>query len=172
MLSDSLLGLEELIARTPGLLARLSIASYVQLKAQRILFDYFDSEDEDQADLLRPFFVLEEADLQYQLINEQELIGLCAIDMTYTEAVNDPDDHKGSKLHFLDFVGDMIQSIADRQNKPIAGQDVTTYIAISSIQQIQKAVRTPKVQRDADRPATDNWWCKYRFHIGDLRGAG
>jgi hypothetical protein len=173
MLAGSLLGIEDLIVFTPGLLARLGMVNYDQAKAQKLLWDYFDTEDaEEQADLARPFFVLQEAELDYSLINEQELIGVCAVDVIYTEKATFITDHKTSKLHFISFVGSMIQSMADRQNQPIAGNDLTSYIAISRIQMIEQARRTPKSQRDTDRPLTDSWWCKWRMFVGDLRGAG
>jgi len=170
MLADTLLGIEDLIVFTPGLLARIGQVGPDQAKANKIFWDYFDTENEGQQDLARPFFVLQEADLSYQLINEEELLGLCAVDVFYTEAATSPTNHKASKLSFVSFVGDLIQSISERQNKPIEGNDLTSYIAISRIQMIQQAVRTPKSQRDGDRSLTDNWWCKWRMFVGDSAG--
>lgn len=168
MISESLLGIEELIVRTPGLLARLNsppIANYELAKSTRLAWDYFDTLDE--ADLLRPFFVLQEVDLQYSIVNDYDLQAVCAVDVTYSEDATDPTDHKASKLYFVDFVSDMLDSIAERQGHDVAGQNEQAYVSVHRIQMLQQAVRSPKVQRDPDRPATDYWWCKWRMWIGE-----
>lgn len=169
MILEAMLGIEELIARTPGLLARLNsppIANYELAKSQRIFWDYFDTQDED-SDLVRPHFVLQEAELHYSIVNLDELQGVAVVDVTYTEDATSVDDHKASKLYFLDFVSDMLDSIALRQGQAIDGTDAEVYISVHRILLTQQAVRSPKSHRDPDRPATDYWWCKWRMWIGE-----
>jgi hypothetical protein len=169
MILDSLHGIETLLVRSNGLLSRLGIGSYTSAINQRFAWDYYDTEDSDDAarDLLRPYFVLQEAEIEYRTINQDEMYGVMAVDVTYSENASYRDDHKLSKAHFLDFVGDMLDDCAARQSQPIAGNTEETYITVARIQVLQPAIRSRKKDRDSDRDGSDYWWTKFRFVIGE-----
>lgn len=161
-----ILGVEDLLVRTPGLLARINEPSYDQCKLNRVHVDFLD--DADDVAALRPFFVIRERELAWTAAGDSGdvLYSEPVIQVAYTESVKWPDDHKRSKLDFVTFFGTMLQHIAEQQNRPIFDIPETSYLPISHIQVTHQATRSRPYREDPNVAGTAYWWTAFVLHIG------
>lgn len=166
MIDQWLLGVENLIVRAPGVLARLGEPNYTAAKAGRIYFDEVDNAGDDVGPK-RPFFVLKERSVEWSRYNVEDLAGHGVIEVTYTETATDVANPKQSKLHFVKFVGDLLEAIASMQNRPMDDQPSTTHLTIGKIKLFTEATRAPLNTRDPLATATDYWWAQFALWIGE-----
>ncbi len=166
MIDEWLLGVEELLVRTPNGLARWGDTSYDQAKLRRVFFELLTSGDDVAK--LRPFFVIQEHQVAFQREMEtgEALQPEGAIEVLYTEMMTDVNDDKASKVSFSSFVGAMVTSIGDRQGKPIAGNTQTSYVPISRIEFSQLPARGAVANEDPDEPGTIYFWTSFVLTIG------
>lgn len=166
MIDEWLLGVEELLVRTPGGLARWGDASYELAKLRRVFFEGIQSEDDVAK--LRPFFIVQEHALAFTREGEsgESLQPEGGVEVLYTEMFSDPSDRKASKQSFTKFVGDMVTSIGDRQGKPIAGNDLTSYVPVSGISFVQLPAFGIVAHEDPDVPGTMYFSTTFVLTIG------
>jgi hypothetical protein len=166
MIDTWLNGVEELLVRTPGGLARWSEPSLAQAKVGRVFFELREADD-DLAKL-RPYFVVQEDQLAFErdLATAEVLEPVGSVEVLYTEMLSDPNDRKASKLSFVKFVGDMVTAIGEQQGKPIAGDTQTSHIPIERIQFSQLPASGELGQEDPDVPGTMFFWTKFVLSIG------
>lgn len=162
-----LIGVEDLVVRTPGLLARVNEPNEEIAKASRFHYDYFDA-DEDIAEFI-PFVVIRERELAWVADGDANdvLFTEPVIAVGYAEAVRWPDDHKRSKLDFVAWMGTMLNHIASQQNRPMYDQPLTSYLPVSRIQVTVPATRSRPYREDPRIAGTAYWWTEFVLHIGD-----
>lgn len=169
-----LTAIEDLILSAPGnadeeagplwdsTLARLGETDEDDAREARCFWDYFEATDVAPS---RPFFVLTEAEVDWEKYNLNDLAAVGAIEVCYTEPTLQIDDdgntltHKESKEYFVQWTSAMIQWCAE--NCRTAG------VPIAGIRQTVFPQRTPRKNRDPDKPDTDYFWAAWEFVIGD-----
>lgn len=161
-----LTGVEDLIVRTPGILARIGEPNEEVAKDSRFHFDFLD--DPDDVATLRPFVVIREREIAWTVEGDagDVLYSEPVIACAYTENVKWPDDHKRSKLDFVGFLGTMLEHIAENQNRPMADQPQTSYLPVARIQVTTPATRSRPYREDPNIAGTAYWWAEFVLHIG------
>ena len=169
---------EDLILSAPGntdegvgdlwdsTLDRLDAADETEA-AEHVYWDLFEADDAAPA---RPFFVIQEAELNWVTPGNQ---AFCrgAVDVFFCEQAVDRDGdetqpvgeglaHKRSKAYFAGWVGQLIASCADR-----ISTDST--IKIERLEMVVPPQRTPREFRDPDDLTRDYWWTCFRFYVGE-----
>jgi hypothetical protein len=162
-----LIGVEDLVVRTPGLLARMVEPNEEVCKASRFYYDFFDAEV-DVAEFL-PFVVIRERELAWVSEGDTNdvLYSEPVITVGYAEAVKWTDDHKRSKLDFVAWQGVMLGHIAAQQNRPMYDQPLTSHLPVSRIQVTVPATRSRPYREDPNIAGTAYWWTEFVLHIGD-----
>jgi len=145
-------------------LARLNGESSEEA-AKRFFYDLLEAE-EIEAEL--PFFILKNVEQRWATPG-QNGYPFGAVDIFYAEQAQDPDglgqlpgvgaDHKRSLVYFASWVEALMAYIADNAN---TGGMPT----VASLEEIVEPQRTPRDQRDRDRPSSDYWWTVWRLTIG------
>lgn len=166
MIDQWLLGVQELLVRTPGGLARWSEPNYDQAKVNRVFFEFLEAEDDVAK--LRPYFVVQEHDLTFvkEEATAEVLHPSGSVKVMYTELVSNVNDRKASKQAFAKFVGDMAAAIGANQGKPIAGDTQTSYIPVEKIDFTQLPVSGCLAHEDPDVPGTIYHWTEFVLTIG------
>lgn len=147
-------------------LTRLNETDKEEARAARFFWDYFEATDVAPS---RPFFVLTESEVDWQKYNLRDLAAVGAIEVAYSEQTLQPEDgedaptHKEAKEHFVAWTSALIQSCADRCRS--AG------VPIAAIRQTVFPQRTPRKNRDPDKPDTDYFWAAWEFLIGETAQA-
>ena len=143
-------------------LDRLGETDEDEAREARFFWDYFEASDVAPE---RPFFVLTESEVDWEKYNLRDLAAVGAIEVCYTEPTLQPGEgedaptHKECKEHFVRWTSALIQWCAEHCRS--AG------VPIAAIRQTVFPQRTPKKQRDPDKPDTDYFWAAWEFVIGD-----
>jgi hypothetical protein len=164
-----LTAIEDLLLAAPGnsnsgagpvwssTLARLGEVDTETARGRRCYWDYFEATDVAPS---RPFFVLTEAEVDWQKYNLRDLAAVGAIEVCYTEnTLRTAANHKAAKEYFVAWTSALIQSCAERCRS--AG------VPIAAIRQTVFPQRTPRKDRNPDKPDTDYFWAAWEFVIGE-----
>lgn len=173
MIEQWLAAIEDLILDAPGnadeevgtlwdsTLDRLGEDDKEEARENRFFWDYFEA-DEDVSDQ-RPFFVLTEVELGWEKYALQHLTSVGAIEVCFTEQVlSTATTHKEAKEYFAAWTSALIKNCAERMD--------SCAVEIAAIRQTVFPQRTPRQQRDPDRPETDYFWAAWQFLIGTKTG--
>ena len=171
MIDIWLTAIEDLILDAPGnadaeagelwdsTLDRLGETVKETARTNRFFWDYLEADDVAPS---RPFFVLTEIQAEWEKYNLRDLAAGGVIEVAYTEpTLTTAADHKEAKAYFAAWTGQLIQSCAERAR---AECDVP----IGAIRQTEFPQRTPRKDRDADKPDTDYFWAAWAFVIGEM----
>jgi hypothetical protein len=169
-----LTAIEDLILSAPGntdeqagplwdsTLDRLGETDEDEARAARFFWDFFEATDVAPS---RPFFVLTESAVDWEKYNLRDLAAVGAIEVVYTEPTLQAGDdenaitHKEAKEYFVQWTSALVQWLAE--NCRSAG------VPIAAIRQTVFPQRTPRKNRDPDKPDTDYWWAAWEFVIGE-----
>lgn len=160
-------GIEEMLVRVDGGLARWSEGNYDSAKTNRVFYDFAEAEFlNSDVGAKRPYFTVTEGDVSWEAEAEDHVIvSAASYRVRYTEALSNPDDHKASKLDFVEFFGSIMEFIAANQGRPIAGLLETSYLPIKRIQVSQSPVRGVVSQEDSGVTGTSYFWAEMMLHI-------
>ena len=169
MINLWLTAIEDLLLDAPGnadesagplwvpTLARLGEVAKETARTNRCHWDYFEATDVAPE---RPFFILTESELAWEKYNLRDLAAIGAIDVVYTEpTLETAENHRAAKEYFVAWTSQLIQSCAERAR--------SAHVAIAAIRQTTFPQRTPRKQRDPDKPDTDYFWASWEFLIGE-----
>jgi hypothetical protein len=145
-------------------IARLGCAD-AEEAAERVYWDLLEA---DEIEAALPFFILKNVEQRWQTPG-QNGYPFGAVDIFYAEEATDEaglgqlpglgQDHKRSLEYFAAWVEALMAYVADNAN---TGGMPT----VASLEEIVEPQRTPRDQRDRDRPASDYWWTCWRLTIG------
>jgi hypothetical protein len=136
---------------------------------ERVYWDLLEAEDVVDA---LPFTVLKHVESEWQTPG-MIAYPMGEVHLFVAEAAADPTGpagpvgigaaHKRSLIYFGSWIDQLIAYIADQANA--GGMP-----AVTEITQLVEPQRTPRMQRDLDRPESDYWWVAYRIGIGKRVG--
>lgn len=137
-------------------LERLGETDADEARVRRFHWDFLEADDVAAE---RPFFVLNEIDVNWTEYNYDDLAAAGVIEIAYTELALQDVTHKVAKQDFLRWTGCLIEWLAMNAKQ---GQ-----VPIATIRQSVFPQRTARKNRDPDKPETDYFWAAWEIVIGD-----